>query len=211
MPDLPQYYQHGRDEMLPFVPPTVKDVLDVGCGAGGFGRTIKAHFNPVVWGIEMNADAAAQASSVLDKVICAEFTESCFQSDQRFDCIAFNDLLEHMPAPERALQLAKRMLTPEGVIIASVPNVRHFSVVWDLVVNGNWTYRDAGILDRTHFRFFTRSSIARMFAEAGLTVTRCEGINARCVGRKYRYLNAMFFNAMSDMKFEQIAIVGKSR
>lgn len=211
MSDTPQYYQHKRTEMIPFIPPNAKTVLDVGCGAGGFGATLKENIKAEVWGVEMNPAAAAKASLALDKVVCSEFNESCIPQNIKFDCIVFNDVLEHMAAPEQALRLAKSLLTPDGVIVASVPNIRHFSVVWDLVVNGAWTYQDAGILDRTHLRFFTRLSIAQLFADIGLTVVRCEGINARGVGgNKYRLLNALFLNALSEMKYEQTAIVGKA-
>ena len=197
--------------MIPFIPRNTKKLLDVGCGAGGFGAGIKANIKAEVWGVEMNPAAAGKASSALDNVICSEFNASCIPQNNKFDCIVFNDVLEHMPAPEQALRLAKSLLTPGGVIVASVPNIRHFSVVWDLVVNGAWTYQDAGILDRTHLRFFTRLSIAQLFADIGLTVVRCEGINARGVGgNKYRLLNALFLNALSEMKFEQTAIVGKA-
>jgi 2-polyprenyl-3-methyl-5-hydroxy-6-metoxy-1,4-benzoquinol methylase len=211
MSNIPQYYQHARTEMLPFIPPNAKKVLDVGCGVGRFGSVLKEKYGAEVWGVEMNPAAAEHASAVLDKVCCSEFNGSCFSPDSRFDCIVFNDVLEHMVCPEDALKSAKEMLTPEGVVVASIPNIRNFVVLWDLVVNGEWTYQDAGILDRTHLRFFTRSSIKHFFADAGLNVVRCEGINPRVArGKKFRLLNATFFNALSEMKFDQFAVVAKA-
>ena len=209
MSNIPEYYQHGRTEMFPFIPPTIRKVLDVGCGAGAFGFNLKTQFNCEVWGVEMNSAAAARASMVLDKVICSEFNASCFPQDPQFDCIFFNDVLEHMNSPEDALKLAKDLLLPNGAIVASIPNIRHFSVIWDLIINGEWKYQDAGILDRTHLRFFTRKTIVRFFEAVPLNVTKCQGINPRFVGRKHRLLNAFFPSAFSDMKFEQFAVVGR--
>jgi 2-polyprenyl-3-methyl-5-hydroxy-6-metoxy-1,4-benzoquinol methylase len=210
MSNIPQYYQHSRTEMLPFIPPNVKKVLDVGCGVGRFGSVLKEKYGAEVWGVEMNPAAAEYASTVLDKVFCSEFNGSCFSLGSRFDCIVFNDVLEHMVCPEDALKSAKEMLTPEGVVVASIPNIRNFVVLWDLVVKGEWTYQDAGILDRTHMRFFTRLSVSHLFSNAGLAVVRCEGINSIVNrSRKYRLFNTLFLNALSEMQFDQFAIVGK--
>ena len=73
---------------------------------------------------------------------------------------------------------ARPLLSPTGVVVASIPNVRTIAVVLDLVVRGNWTYRDLGVLDRTHLRFFTARSIRSLFADSGFSVERMEGINA---------------------------------
>ena len=63
----------------------------------------------------------------------------------------------------------KKYLKSDGYIISSIPNVMHYSVIADLI-NGNWSYKDAGILDRTHVRFFTLNEIKKMFNSAGLEI-----------------------------------------
>jgi 2-polyprenyl-3-methyl-5-hydroxy-6-metoxy-1,4-benzoquinol methylase len=200
------YFEHERPEMLELVPRTAKRVLDVGCGAGAFSARLKRERSVETWGVEMNPGAAREASRRLDKVICAPFDSSFDAGPTRFDCIVFNDVLEHMASPETALKAAHAILSPQGVVLASIPNARHLSVVWELVVQGDWRYRDAGILDRTHLRFFTRTSILRLFRDQGYEVRRCEGIN-EAAGRKYRCLNVMFLNRLTEMRYLQYAVV----
>lgn len=74
----------------------------------------------------------------------------------------FPDVLEHLYNPEKVLNNIKKYLKDEGSILASIPNVMHYSIVKDLL-QGNWSYQEAGILDRTHIRFFTKNEIIRMF------------------------------------------------
>jgi hypothetical protein len=64
------------------------------------------------------------------------------------------------------LNNVRSYLSDEGTILASIPNVMHFSLLKD-VIRGRWTYQDAGLLDRTHVRFFTFYEIDKMFKDAG--------------------------------------------
>lgn len=79
------------------------------------------------------------------------------------------DVLEHLADPWETLRQVRRVLAPGGTVVASIPNVRHWQVVRDLL-EGRWEYAEAGILDRTHRWFFTRRSLARLFEETGFTV-----------------------------------------
>jgi len=176
------YIDIDRKEMIPFVPGPATSVLDVGCGYGGFGAALKAARPGVtVCGIEPSDTAAARASERLDGVVVGWYPSD--MSESTFDCIAFNDVLEHEADPWTTLRRTHRHLEPGGCVIASIPNVRHWNVVWSLARRGVWTYRDAGILDRTHLRFFTRRSIIDLFADTGYTVTRIEPISSGVKGR----------------------------
>jgi 2-polyprenyl-3-methyl-5-hydroxy-6-metoxy-1,4-benzoquinol methylase len=165
------YFEHARFDMLPFVPATCKRVLDVGCGKGNFGEALKQSRKVEVWGLEPVASAAAEAATKLDRVIEGTFTPDADLPPASFDAIIFNDVLEHLMEPTEALQFAHKLLTPGGVIIASIPNIRQFQKVWELAVLGEWQYHDRGILDRTHLKLFTRKSIHAMFSESGFEVT----------------------------------------
>lgn len=174
---LGPYSDFGRHEVVPFVPASAARVLDVGCLGGAFGATLKAERPATtVWGIEMRPDAAEIAAGRIDHVIVGRFPDA-IPSGERFDCVVFNDVLEHIEDPWTALRATRELLTPDGAVVASVPNVRHYSVVSSLVLRGDWRYADAGILDRSHLRFFTRTSIIRLFEECGYTGVRCAPIN----------------------------------
>lgn len=213
------YFEQARSEMLSYVPTSCARVLDVGCSNGSFGALLRRVRGATVWGIEPFESAAAEAAGQLDRVIHAPFDESAPLPLGGFDCVIFNDVLEHLLDPLGALELARRLLTPGGVVVASIPNIRHFPTVWHLVVHGKWEYRDCGTLDKTHFRFFTRSSIASLFADAGFGVEQLEGIHpyrgipnaSSRVWRLFHLVNFITAARFTDMKFERFAVVARSR
>jgi 2-polyprenyl-3-methyl-5-hydroxy-6-metoxy-1,4-benzoquinol methylase len=208
------YFEQARPEMQQFVPANCKRILDVGCGQGKFGELLKQSRSIEVWGIEPVAAAAAEAATKLDHVIEGMFIPEADLPSENFDAIFFNDVLEHLFDPAAALQLARKLLKPDGVVIASIPNIRHFLTMWELIVRREWHYGDSGILDRTHLRFFTKKSIIALFADCGFNVERIEGINSHWGGtpRKwlsYKIINGLTFNAIEDMKHLQFAVVAK--
>ncbi len=85
----------------------------------------------------------------------------------------FADVLEHLINPLDVLKKTRKFLKTGGSVIASIPNVQYLGLVNELV-EGNWTYQDEGILDRTHLRFFTYHEIIKLFDEAGYIIS---GIN----------------------------------
>ncbi|MDL1895136.1 class I SAM-dependent methyltransferase [Anaerolineae bacterium CFX7] len=170
-----EYFRCDREEMLDYVPAISRTVLDVGCGAGNFGRSLKERCNCEVWGVEMEAHPAQEAARYLDRVLVGAFPNVELPAGY-FDCIVFNDVLEHMVDPWEALCRAKEYLTPNGVIAASVPNIRYVTTVYRLLVHGEWNYTEYGILDKTHLRFFTKKSMRALFEETGYEVFRIEGI-----------------------------------
>ena len=164
----PSYFGHGRPEILALVPGTARSVLDIGCGAGRLGKAIKARQQAEVVGIELNEDAAEAARTRIDQVFVGDVEAMDLPFPPgRFDAIVCGDILEHLREPDRVLRRAKDWLEPDGTLVASIPNVRHHSVVRS-VLEGNWTYESAGLLDRTHLRFFTRREIEKLFFPGGL-------------------------------------------
>jgi 2-polyprenyl-3-methyl-5-hydroxy-6-metoxy-1,4-benzoquinol methylase len=211
------YFTLARQEMLPFLPANCRRLLDVGCGAGVFGEMIKQSRNVEVWGVEPISSVAARASTKLDHVVVGTFGPQTELPEGTFDCIVFNDVLEHMVAPEQALAYAKALLTRDGSIVASIPNIRYLPVLWQLVARGRWKYEDCGVLDRTHIRFFTRSSIVTTFQSEGYAVKSISGINFRAgipraserLWTAYRFVNVLFLRRFNDLKFQQFAVVAQ--
>src|SRR5438270_2444718 len=127
-----QYFAEARSEMLAYVPTTAATILDVGCSTGVFGASLKKRQQCTVWGIEMVPAAAETARHVLDHVRVEAFDPAALP-ENHFDCLLFNDCLEHMPYPEKILVAAKRLLRSGGHVVASIPNMRYFPVMWDLI------------------------------------------------------------------------------
>ncbi len=204
----PEYYGHPRREMAVFVPADAKIILDLGCGAGAFAAGLKQNSGQLeIWGVEMCPEAAKLAGEVLDEILVGDILTVLPDLPLgRFDCIVLNDVLEHVVHPEEILRRIKPLLTPSGRVVASIPNVRHFFNILNLVVHGRWDYTDEGILDRTHLRFFTRRSMKRMFQECGYRVDNMQGINATA-SLKFKLMNLLTFGRWSDMKYLQFAVV----
>ncbi|MDT8899720.1 glycosyltransferase [Anaeroselena agilis] len=168
------YYSTGtRWDIIGLIDKSPQDefkVLEVGCACGATLLQIKNLFpHASLFGVELNEQAAAIARSFAE-VIAADLETAVLPYPAgSFDCVILADILEHLLDPWRALASLKQYLKPDGQILASIPNVMHFSVLRSLLT-GNWTYEDAGILDRTHLRFFTLSEIKKMFASAGYAI-----------------------------------------
>ncbi|HMM20560.1 MAG TPA: glycosyltransferase [Selenomonadales bacterium] len=149
------------------------NVLEVGCACGGTLLQIKNIYPKAeIAGIELNEEAALSAK-LFAEVIAADIENTMLPFPvEHFDYIIFADVLEHLVNPWQALENMRPYLKPDGQILASIPNVMHFSVIRSLL-QGNWRYEDAGILDRTHMRFFTLNEIDFMFKNAGYKLNVC--------------------------------------
>jgi 2-polyprenyl-3-methyl-5-hydroxy-6-metoxy-1,4-benzoquinol methylase len=203
-----------RSEMIRFVPQWASKILDVGCAIGNFGYSLKLERPVEIWGVEISEYAASIASQKLDRVICAPFDEKLELPENEFDCIVFNDVLEHLVDPYSALLYSKKLLKRNGVIVASIPNVRYFDNIWQLIVHKNWEYTEDGILDRTHLRFFTKRSVQASLNRLGYSIECIEGINSlnknnSSLLRRFNFLNFLFLNQLEDMRYLQFAIVAR--
>ena len=169
-----EYYGHSRPEVAALVPKGARRVVDVGCGAGALGRALKAERPELqVRGVEIVAEQAARARSVLDDAVVGSAEQPMPSGWPAPDCVIFADVLEHLVDPWSVLKHWRRALAPGGALVVSIPNVTHRSVVAGLS-RGRWDYRDAGILDRTHLRFFTRETAIELVEQAGFRVVRME-------------------------------------
>jgi SAM-dependent methyltransferase len=169
---LPGYYRSERPEVAALIAPAGKRILELGCAAGMMGAHLLARGAVEVVGVELHTDAAKAARAVLSAVYRLDLSTlpALPYADGHFDYIVCADVLEHLVDPEAVLRHFRRYLAPTGQVIVSLPNLRHESVVLPLLVDGLFEYRDAGILDRTHLRFFTLSGLGGLLAAAGLTL-----------------------------------------
>jgi len=125
-----------------------------------------------VHGLEYVPDAAAVAAERLDDVFVADLDvlEAVPAHWEQFDAIVCGDVLEHLRDPARVLRVLHGTLAPGGVIVASIPNIKHWTVLYPLLVHDRFRYEDAGLLDRTHVHFFTLEEIDVMFTACSLKV-----------------------------------------
>ena len=204
------YYAHQRKELLPHLPANITAALDIGCGDGAFGAVLKQHTNSEVWGVEPSKIAADLAASKLDNVINGLFDKDMPElKGKKFDAIFFNDVLEHLISPDETLKDCHSLLNNDGYIIASIPNIRWYPVILSLLRYRDFKYENAGVMDKTHLRFFTKKSMARLFTDAGYKILKIEGINNHQNFPVFNLINALLFNSQEDMKYPQFIVVAQ--
>lgn len=195
--------------MLPYIPSSVSHVLEVGCGNGAFAQSLRASRKvKQYWGVEIGESAAAESQNKVDKLIFGDFESLNLDLPRAFfDCVIFNDVLEHFVDPWQILGYVQTLLNPRGVVVASIPNVRYWGHLRHVLIEHDWKYENSGIRDKTHLRFFTRKSIIRLFREGGYHVSRIEGINKSRFTSGYQFLRRVVKPLFTDTEYLQFAVV----
>ncbi len=208
------YRKNARKEMLEFVPPSAARVLELGCGEGAFAALLKRHLVAEVWGLELDEEAASVAAEHVDRIIVGDIGETLHEVPKAyFDCVVANDFFEHLQWPGQTLHEIASHLTPGGVVVASIPNLRYCRALYEIVVNRDFKYRNEGIFDATHLRFFTEKSIRRLFDESGYEILTIQGINEErgLWSRVLSALNLILLGSISDTRYCQFAVVARPR
>ena len=204
------YFNNSRPEMLKYIPNTALRILEVGCGEGAFCKDL-SRSDREIWGVEMNVEAANKAAEFCTNIIIGDFDTIYKQLPQKyFDCVVFNDVLEHIYKPWDTIKNVKEILSANGVLVSSIPNFRYISnLITEVLFQGEFRYKEeGGILDDTHIRFFTSKSIRRMFKEQGYEIIIHEGIRS-CKSWKEKLFINLTFGFLADARYKQFATVAK--
>jgi 2-polyprenyl-3-methyl-5-hydroxy-6-metoxy-1,4-benzoquinol methylase len=163
--ELKRFKYNSHYWVLRFVPAGARlRILDVGTADGYLGALLKERGHSVV-GVEENPAAAEMARTHYDSFCLVNIEEFDFPYREEFDCILFADVLEHLRNPALVLRRSLPALKKTGEVIVSLPNIANIAIRLSLLA-GRFDYRDRGILDRTHLRFFTLSGLRAMLHEA---------------------------------------------
>ena len=184
------YGDRPRTELIGLIQEPPGHILEVGCSSGATGMAIKQKFPNVKYiGVDSDKESAEIAQTRLDDVIVADIDKVQLNTlgfkKESFDHIICADILEHLYDPWKMLFDLRDYLTPDGRIIASIPNVQHINNIINLM-NGNWRYNvNGGLLDATHIRFFTLNEIVKMFNGTGYDIINCSGADPKLKSDKW--------------------------
>jgi 2-polyprenyl-3-methyl-5-hydroxy-6-metoxy-1,4-benzoquinol methylase len=183
------YHDLVRRDVFPLLPENVGEVLDFGGGVGATSGALRksgqASRATLFDQVADNALAYIDTVEALD-LDDSEAVASALARTGPFDTILALDILEHLVDPWATVRLLDQALRPGGALIFSVPNVNNLSVVVPLVLRGRFEYENAGVLDRTHLRWFTRQSAIELATCLGM---KLEATSANFSGRRNRYAN----------------------
>jgi SAM-dependent methyltransferase len=149
------------------------EVLELGPASGYFTRILKDALNCKVDAIEIDEAMAAKAKPYCRDIHVADLDAldwNALWPERRYDAIIAADVLEHLRFPERALQALLRRLKPEGKLLISLPNIAYAGMIFGLLED-DFRYRAEGLLDQTHLRFFTRTTLEETLAKNGWAVS----------------------------------------
>ena len=202
----PEYYLYARKEIANLIDASNEahiNVLEVGCGLGDTLAFIKYKYpNADVHGIELIEQIASLGSAKFD-IKCGNIETFEFQPGEKYDYIIFADVLEHLVNPCAVINRMKEHLKDNGCILTSIPNIMNAHIIYELL-HGNFTYHEAGILDRTHLRFFTQKEIYHMFEKEGYEIDQ---ILWKVDKNESTQLNPKFFERILELVGEDKKIL----
>lgn len=173
----PEYYRSRRAEVTGRLPdPIGERVLDCGCGAGLVAASLRSRGARHLTGIEIVPEAAAEARTRLDVVICGDaLTSLASLPAASFDLLLAYDVLEHLVDPAAVVRGLRRCAAPGALLHVSVPNARSLILLSNLILRGTFGYDErGGLCDATHLRWFTRRDIVALLQANGWRVTRVD-------------------------------------
>lgn len=175
---IPETPNHAANKILAAVPPESK-VLEIGCSSGTQTKALKEILACNVTGIEINESAAKEAKKFCENLIIGDIENIDLKKsldENTFDLVIMSDVLEHLRDPNSVLTKIKPFIKKDhGMVLASIPNIAHASICLELA-RGRFDYRDFGLLDDTHIRFFTKKTIANLFESSGYHIQKWDRV-----------------------------------
>jgi 2-polyprenyl-3-methyl-5-hydroxy-6-metoxy-1,4-benzoquinol methylase len=202
------YFSNIRHDIIRLINCKNCNILEIGCGQGNtlieLKKQGKAKFIAGIDIVDLNQ------STKLDKFILAdiESEENIDLPENYFDVIICADVLEHLKDPWNVLEKIKKFLKPNGIVVASIPNIREIKTLVSIFVKGDFKYVDAGILDKTHLRFFCRKNIIELFEKTGYKVEKIT-FDLSSFSLKRLMLLKLSFGMLEEFLVIQYLVVGR--
>ena len=168
------YFEESREDLVALVTEGAHKVLEIGAASGNTGLVLKRSGKASeVVGVELCPGPAQEACAKIDRVIVGDIEKLELPfPEEYFDYIICGDVLEHLIDPWATLRKLQRLLSRDGYLIASMPNMRYWRFIRDLAFCGKWEYEAIGLMDKTHLRFFTRKGTLQLLGSSGFQVEK---------------------------------------
>jgi 2-polyprenyl-3-methyl-5-hydroxy-6-metoxy-1,4-benzoquinol methylase len=209
-----EYFSSARLDLISFIPAKQNNkILELGAGGGDTLIQIK-HMGLAaeVVGIELfDMPESNQRHAAIDKLIIGnvEYMELNLPENY-FDAIICGDVLEHLIDPWAVVKKIVRFLKKDGVIIVSAPNLREYRILSQIVFKGDFSYTKAGIMDKTHLRFFCKKNLIELLDTPALKVEQvASNIDTYPATTKTKIFNALTFNLFYDFFVTQFYLVAR--
>jgi 2-polyprenyl-3-methyl-5-hydroxy-6-metoxy-1,4-benzoquinol methylase len=184
-------------------------LLDVGCGEGSWAPRLRKAGARELVALDPSSEAIATARERYDAAIVGTIEGTTLQElgGERFDVLIVADVLEHLVDPWQALRTLRSWAAPGALLAVSVPNMRFYRLVGNLVARGEFEYERYGVRDWTHLRWFTRRSLARMLQASDWEPQRWV-TSASLKGRMLARLSEPLAN---DFLRQQLTVVARAQ
>jgi 2-polyprenyl-3-methyl-5-hydroxy-6-metoxy-1,4-benzoquinol methylase len=175
-------------------------ILELGAGPGSITRRLTGEAGCRVTAVELMDSFLPHLQPCCERVVQANLNETDWPSavgkDERFDAIVAADVLEHLERPAALLTECQKMLVDGGCVIVSLPHIGH-CVIHACLMDEDFEYRDCGLLDTTHIRFFGLKNMQNLMTDAGLKVVDVEFVMRMPEDTEYA---DRWRNASADLK-----------
>ena len=156
-------------------------VLEFGCATGRMTRYMQQALGCRVYIVEFEESAFHKAMEYAEDGLCDDIMQYRWVEqfrDVKFDAVIFADVLEHLSDPEGVLRSAAELLTEDGQIHISLPNITHNDVLVK-AFRERFDYTKVGLLDDTHVRFWGLENLKQLAQGSGLYLQSVEATYCR--------------------------------
>jgi len=162
-----------NQNLFDIIPNSLSSIIEIGSGSGALAKAIKLRSPTTNYiGVEIDNEYSNLSSRYCDSVFTENIenpSHDLILNIQNTSAIIFSDVLEHLYDPWKTLKFLRSEVKDECSIFASIPNIQHWSIIFGLI-SGNFNYTESGLLDKTHLRFFTKSTIISLFTDCGFKI-----------------------------------------
>ena len=210
-----RYFATARHDVLAHISGAPARVLEIGCGAGSTMAELRKR-GPVTQavGVELDPASAETARAQFDTIYVSAVETAPFEqavAQGTLDLVLCLDVLEHLVDPWTVVKRVSPLLAPGGRLYISLPNVRNWKFLARLFFRGDFRYRDSGILDRTHLRFFTRETAMDLAQAGGLHIVDAVDARAYKPWEVRRLINLISLGLTREWIAKQWIVIAEKR